>query len=96
MLIQSVEVDYGPDGIRAKSVCPGWTRTETADMEMSEFGFELGVSREDASELVSAFVPSRRPRLLVRGRSPHRLVAVGSGVVHQRRHDPRRRGPCSC
>ena len=32
-----------------------------ADMEMSEFGSELGVSREDAYELATAFVPSRRP-----------------------------------
>ena len=61
MLIQSVEVDYGPDGIREKSVCPDWTRTETADREMSEFRSERGVSREDAYELASAFVPSRRP-----------------------------------
>ncbi|WP_091470876.1 SDR family NAD(P)-dependent oxidoreductase [Paenarthrobacter nitroguajacolicus] len=61
MLIQTVAIDYGPEGIRANSVCPGWTRTEMADMEMSEFGSELGVSREDAYELATAFVPTRRP-----------------------------------
>jgi NAD(P)-dependent dehydrogenase (short-subunit alcohol dehydrogenase family) len=32
-----------------------------ADMEMSEFGAEIGVSREEAYELATAFVPSRRP-----------------------------------
>ncbi|BCW58662.1 SDR family oxidoreductase [Paenarthrobacter nicotinovorans] len=61
MLIQTVAIDYGPEGIRANSVCPGWTQTEMADMEMSEFGSELGVSREAAYELATAFVPTRRP-----------------------------------
>jgi NAD(P)-dependent dehydrogenase (short-subunit alcohol dehydrogenase family) len=61
MLMQSVAVDYGPVGVRANAVCPGWTRTEMADMEMSEFGDALGVGREEAYGLATAFVPSRRP-----------------------------------
>lgn len=48
MLIQSVAVDYGPTGVRANAVCPGWTRTEMADMEMQEYGAELGFDYQDA------------------------------------------------
>ena len=61
MLMQSVAVDYGPQGVRANAVCPGWTRTEMADMEMSEFGSEAGVGREEAYSMATAFVPTRRP-----------------------------------
>lgn len=61
MLVQSVAVDYGPQGVRANAVCPGWTRTEMADTEMSEFGLEAGVGREEAYRMATAFVPSRRP-----------------------------------
>lgn len=61
MLMQSVAVDYGPLGIRANAVCPGWTRTEMADMEMGEFAGQIGVDSEEAYGLATAFVPSRRP-----------------------------------
>ncbi|MCZ2811650.1 SDR family NAD(P)-dependent oxidoreductase [Modestobacter sp. VKM Ac-2979] len=60
MLMQSVAVDYGPMGVRANAVCPGWTRTEMADMEMTEAGTSAGVDREEAYRLATAFVPSRR------------------------------------
>jgi NAD(P)-dependent dehydrogenase (short-subunit alcohol dehydrogenase family) len=61
MLMQSVAVDYGPMGVRANAVCPGWTRTEMADMEMTEAGTAVGVDREEAYRLATAFAPSRRP-----------------------------------
>lgn len=61
MLMQSVAVDYGPQGVRANAVCPGWTRTEMADMEMGEFAEAGGIDREEAYSLATAFVPSRRP-----------------------------------
>ncbi|GAA1125010.1 SDR family oxidoreductase [Citricoccus alkalitolerans] len=61
MLMQSIAVDYGPSGVRANAVCPGWTRTEMADMEMDEYGTELGLEREQAYSLATSFVPSRRP-----------------------------------
>lgn len=61
MLIQSVAVDYGPQGIRANAVCPGWTRTEMADMEMGEYGEALGLDAEASYTRATSFVPSRRP-----------------------------------
>jgi len=61
MLMQSIAVDYGPLGVRANTVCPGWTRTEMADMEMGEFAEHSGIDREEAYSLATAFVPSRRP-----------------------------------
>lgn len=61
MLMQSVAVDYGPAGVRANVVCPGWTRTEMADEEMSELGTQRGIGVEEAYELATAVVPASRP-----------------------------------
>lgn len=61
MLIQSVAVDYGPQGIRANVVCPGWVRTEMADMEMREYGAMLGMDFNEAYSRATSFVPARRP-----------------------------------
>ncbi|MGV9866873.1 SDR family NAD(P)-dependent oxidoreductase [Rhodococcus koreensis] len=61
MLLQSVAVDYGPRGVRANVVCPGWTRTEMADEEMAELGGERGLDAEQAYRLASALVPLPRP-----------------------------------
>ncbi len=63
MLMQSVAVDYRPLGLRANAVCSGWTRSEMADMEMTEAGESTGVDREEAYRLATTFVPSRRPAL---------------------------------
>lgn len=61
MLMQSIAVDYGPCGVRANAICPGWTRTEMADMEMQEYGTELGIDYTDAYKLATSFVPAGRP-----------------------------------
>jgi meso-butanediol dehydrogenase/(S,S)-butanediol dehydrogenase/diacetyl reductase len=61
MLMQSIAVDYGPHGVRANAICPGWTRTEMADMEMREYGAGLGLGFQDAYEVATSFVPARRP-----------------------------------
>jgi meso-butanediol dehydrogenase / (S,S)-butanediol dehydrogenase / diacetyl reductase len=61
MLTQTMAVEYGPRGVRANVVCPGWTRTEMADEEMREFGEPLGVSVEEAYAAVTRVVPQRRP-----------------------------------
>lgn len=61
MLIQSIAVDYGPLGVRANTICPGWTRTEMADGEMAQLAAERGVDAETAYEQSTAIVPLRRP-----------------------------------
>lgn len=61
MLMQSVGVDYGPLGVRANAICPGWTRTEMADMEMQDYGAEVGLELQEAYDVATSFVPARRP-----------------------------------
>lgn len=60
LLTQSLAVDHGPDGLRANVVCPGWTATEMADMEMAELGESRGISATEAYQLATAMVPQRR------------------------------------
>jgi meso-butanediol dehydrogenase/(S,S)-butanediol dehydrogenase/diacetyl reductase len=61
MLTQCIALDYGPLGVRANSICPGWIRTPMADESMDELGSEKGTDREGAYELTSSRVPLRRP-----------------------------------
>jgi len=61
MLTQCIALDYGPQGVRANCICPGWVRTPMADGEMDELGELRGVDREGAYELVSSRVPLHRP-----------------------------------
>ncbi len=61
MLLQSVAVDYGPRGVRANVVCPGWSRTEMADEEMAALGRERDLSAAEAYRLATALVPLGRP-----------------------------------
>jgi meso-butanediol dehydrogenase / (S,S)-butanediol dehydrogenase / diacetyl reductase len=60
MLTQSLAVDHGADGLRANVICPGWTATEMADVEMAELGKSRGISTADAYRLATATVPQRR------------------------------------
>jgi meso-butanediol dehydrogenase / (S,S)-butanediol dehydrogenase / diacetyl reductase len=61
MLTQCIALDYGPQGVRANCICPGWVRTPMADGAMDELGELRGADREGAYELVSSRVPLRRP-----------------------------------
>ena len=61
MLLQSTGVHYGPRGLRANVVCPGWTRTEMADLTMQEFGPRIGMDFQQAYDVATSFVPARRP-----------------------------------
>lgn len=61
MLTQSLAADFGPAGLRANVVCPGWVRTEMADEEMAEFGAPHGLDAGTAYREVTRLVPQRRP-----------------------------------
>lgn len=60
MLTQTIAADYGPRGVRANVVCPGWIRTEMSDAEMDEFGAPYGLGREEAYQEVTRLVPQGR------------------------------------
>jgi meso-butanediol dehydrogenase/(S,S)-butanediol dehydrogenase/diacetyl reductase len=61
MLTQSIARDYGPYGVRANCVCPGWIRTPMADRAMDELASRSGGDREAAYALANERVPARRP-----------------------------------
>jgi NAD(P)-dependent dehydrogenase (short-subunit alcohol dehydrogenase family) len=61
MLTQCIALDYGPHGVRANCICPGWVRTPMADAEMDELAELRETDREGAYGLVAAPVPLRRP-----------------------------------
>lgn len=60
MLTQCMALDYGPRGLRANCVCPGWIRTEMADAVMDELAEARGVDRDEAYALAVGDVPARR------------------------------------
>jgi meso-butanediol dehydrogenase / (S,S)-butanediol dehydrogenase / diacetyl reductase len=60
MLVQSIAVDYGPRGVRANAVCPGWIRTEMADGSMDALAGARGTDRDGAYRLATARMPIRR------------------------------------
>lgn len=75
MLVQSIAHDYGPQGVRANAVCPGWVRTPMGDADMDSLAELRGLTREDAYELTHAHVPLRRPA------TPDEVAAVVSFLL---------------
>jgi NAD(P)-dependent dehydrogenase (short-subunit alcohol dehydrogenase family) len=59
-LVQSIARDFGPEGVRANVVCPGWVRTEMADGEMAEFGESSGLDVAQAYAAATELVPQGR------------------------------------
>ncbi|HEY5144459.1 MAG TPA: SDR family oxidoreductase, partial [Solirubrobacteraceae bacterium] len=61
MLCRTIAADYGPAGVRANAVCPGWVRTPMGDADMDALAQLRGTDREGAYALTHANVPLRRP-----------------------------------
>lgn len=61
MLTRSLAGDYGPQGVRANCVCPGWVRTPMADADMDDVAQARGIDRDGAYRLTHADNPLRRP-----------------------------------
>jgi len=59
-LARSLAVDYGPKGIRANALCPGWVITQMADEGADELAAMRGISREEAYRVGTEHVPLRR------------------------------------
>ncbi|MGI5377170.1 SDR family NAD(P)-dependent oxidoreductase [Streptomyces sp. CA-251387] len=63
-LCRSLSVDYGPQGLRANTVCPSWVRTEMADRRMARFAEDAGLASagvDGAYEEATRLLPARRP-----------------------------------
>jgi meso-butanediol dehydrogenase/(S,S)-butanediol dehydrogenase/diacetyl reductase len=60
-LARSIAVDFGPRGIRANVVCPGWVTTPMGDGAMDEVAAAHRIGRDEAYRLATRHVPLRRP-----------------------------------
>jgi meso-butanediol dehydrogenase / (S,S)-butanediol dehydrogenase / diacetyl reductase len=60
-LARSIAVDYGPSGIRANALCPGWVETPMGDQSMETLMTQYGISLGEAYRLVTQHIPLRRP-----------------------------------
>ncbi|MDG4897643.1 SDR family NAD(P)-dependent oxidoreductase [Mesorhizobium sp. WSM4976] len=60
LMTQAIARDYGPKGLRANVVCPGWIRTEMSEMEMSEYSEATGIDKEALFKKGVEHVPARR------------------------------------
>lgn len=70
MLCKTIAADYGPRGVRANAVCPGWVRTPMGDADMDGLAMRRGLDRERAYALAHEHVPLRRPA------EPEEIAAV--------------------
>jgi meso-butanediol dehydrogenase/(S,S)-butanediol dehydrogenase/diacetyl reductase len=60
-LMRSIAVDFGPRGVRANVVCPGWVRTPMGDAAMDSIA---DVDDRDVGyRLATRYVPLRRPAM---------------------------------
>lgn len=60
-LMRSVARDYGPLGVRANAICPGWVTTPMADEEMRPLMQAQNLNLKEAYRRVCRDVPLRRP-----------------------------------
>jgi meso-butanediol dehydrogenase/(S,S)-butanediol dehydrogenase/diacetyl reductase len=60
MLTRCLATDYGPRGVRANCVCPGWVRTPMGDEDMTAVAGAWDATVEDAYWLCSRDTPLRR------------------------------------
>jgi NAD(P)-dependent dehydrogenase (short-subunit alcohol dehydrogenase family) len=61
MLTRSLAVDYGPAGVRANCVCPGWVRTPMGEEDMARVASLHGTDVEGAYRLAHEGHPLARP-----------------------------------
>jgi NAD(P)-dependent dehydrogenase (short-subunit alcohol dehydrogenase family) len=59
-LIKNVAFDYGPQGVRANIVCPGWIRTEMSDQDFRDATAGTGVDVNEVFERVAKIIPLQR------------------------------------
>ena len=60
-LARSIAVDFGPRGVRANVVSPGWVVTPMGDAAVAPLAERAGVSTAEAYRIATRHVPLRRP-----------------------------------
>jgi len=60
-LTKSIARDFGPQGVRCNAVCPGWVRTEMAQLNLDMIAERYGLSSPEAADaMLTRDVPLRR------------------------------------
>ena len=59
-LTKSLACDYGAQGIRANTLCPGWIKTPMSDGAMARLAEHKGLSVENARKLTTRHTPLQR------------------------------------
>lgn len=59
-MARSLALDYGPEGIRVNTICPGWTRTEMGDRGLQVLADSKEIGLEEAVQLATRRYPLRR------------------------------------
>lgn len=59
-LMRSLTVDYGPSGLRANVVCPGWVLTPMSEPQVRRWADQQEITFEQALSRITRVVPLRR------------------------------------
>ena len=59
-LTKTQAVDYGAQGTRANTLCPGWVKTPMSDGAMASLAERKGLSVEEARRLTTRYYPLQR------------------------------------
>ena len=59
-LTKTLACDYGAQGIRANSLCPGWVKTSMSDGAMASLADRKGLTVEEARALTTQYTPLQR------------------------------------
>ena len=59
-LTKTLAVDYGAQGIRANTLCPGWVKTPMSDMPVESLAERKGLTPEQARAVMTRHLPLQR------------------------------------
>ena len=59
-LTKTLACDYGAQGVRANTLCPGWVKTPMSDMEVDSVAGRKGLTTEQARAEMTRHLPLQR------------------------------------